>query len=237
MASRWAVKPDSIGQSEQREPSSPTDGRLWFKTREDLFDGKATVDNASDELFKTMAGHTEKRTKQLRKHLESYPPNARFGVPINDGNSFDGHFRFRGKQAKLTGANVMAAGGDNGWGERARPVQRKDTVDMGGRDPPPHLASPRAALTYFGGADEGGRRDSGYGMSPERKKDKNSNARAMNGTNGGEGLCFTGNADLLREAFVRMERENESTTLISHANGLPALEDTTDYEQSASGWD
>lgn len=236
MASRWAVKPERSGQSEQREPSSPIDGRLWFKTREDLFDGKATVDNASGELFKTMTGHTEKRAKQSGKKVEPYPADSRFGVTIKDGNSLDGQYRFRGKQAKLTGANIMAVGGDNGWGERSKPVQRKDTVDMDGRDPPPHLASPRAALTYFGGI-EGGRLDSGYGMSPERKREKNASNRAMYGTNEGKGLCSPGNADLLREAFVRMERENESTNLNSHANGLPALMDNTNYEQSASGWD
>lgn len=125
MASRWAT--NEVPKPSSKSPSlSPTSSLRWLNQRDDLFSGAATVNNASATLFESMSTRNEK--KAIGKDVKESHHNQR----SHEGREMPPHLAVRRSdvvpkarsRVTLTGANITAGEGDNGWGTRMRQGSR-----------------------------------------------------------------------------------------------------------------
>jgi hypothetical protein len=213
MASRWAFNAEKEKQGDHAY--SKATSKQWFEKRDDLFSGQATVENVSTKLFKSLPVRSDNEKLNKSKKIVdvdtvSSPTKAK---GRKDGKAEVAKVtpsHYNGSQTlnlsvKLTGANVMAQGGDNGWGERSKQSQAESftrNTHSALRDPPPHLT------TYRHEASDGA--DSWYGMSPESKRQQShSKAIALPLIESLKvNYGYNEETQYILESIARMEREN-----------------------------
>jgi hypothetical protein len=226
MASRWAFDDSKIVQDmkAKNKAAASSAPKTWLKQRDDLFSGHAKVTNASPDVFATLPQRdnrqkkakegnsaSENKTRGGQSSTGDKKISARVSSPISAGDNVGGNrSRPRTKAALLTGANLSAMGGDNGWAERSSKAFMMDRFAVDGminRDVPPHLnaakeptISPLEARDYMRG---------GYDLSNENEvqaliKAEYSSEPPVKQSQA-QGLQY--NQDLL-ESIARMEQRN-----------------------------
>lgn len=238
MASRWACESPTTTHQEKPEKATtvpPTGPKDWFKKRDDLFNGSATVNNASKELFNNTPRRTENKPKEVKKGPSQQPK-----IPVLSPSTADNMLRPHqqpSKSAQLTGSNLLAAGGDNGWTDRSQRAIQVDkfTASEGilRRDLPPHMTSSsnnRMQDPRFDAPKENAFSNVNKNVMPQQEERK-----------------YGDHNERLLESIARMEQRNYgmlSSRPASNSNLNPSLHgiNTAGFDDSirggylASGW-
>ena len=114
MASRWAT-PAAKPEFPTSKLPAQVNTKEWFLKRDDLFNGEATVDNAAPTLFKTMSIRAGDKKGKAPGAKESDKKTKQRVAYSNPGDGSKKHYN---SPVRLTGANLLAGSGDNGWASR-----------------------------------------------------------------------------------------------------------------------
>lgn len=246
MASRWAVKPDEKDLCTSSTALPCKSSKDWLAKREDLFSGQATVQNTSLDLLKATTIRSDKAasksgkdvvsSRKAGKQLSAAPTEDRKGGGNPTCADPTSASCVKRKEALLTGANLLAVGGDNGWGDRGKKEQilKRDLSDATtGRDLPPHLfnGSMLASIQKEPLHDS----DSGYGLSPESSRQQCVLAHQAFVEKLSQTLHYESDSTYLLEAIARMERENIG--MMPHANeDYDTMEDGKQRGEEGAYW-
>lgn len=236
MASRWACEnPITTHQDKPDKTTVPPAGpKDWFKKRDDLCNGSATVNNASKELFSNAPGRVERKPKEVKKTTAQQQRKPILS-PSTANNIVQPGRQQASKSAQLTGANLLAVGGDSGWADRSqRPVQlEKYTLSEGflRRDLPPHMSgNNRMQDTRFDASKENAYKIVKNINSPQEERK------------------YGDHNERLLESIARMEQRNYGMLSTRPApnphldsslhglNGAGGFDDTVRGGHLASGW-